>query len=328
MRQSFQILLACLLVLVSARSSHAAINDFTLERFHKGVERSPWANGDCIDEDCILNVNADNELFKGFARELGMVMSPKYLAPAESLGLAGFAVGLEASFSTIDNQKEHWKKASPDQGKTTAQTLSTMQIHVRKGLPFSFELGGTMTKLFESDIIALGAELKWAFNEGFYYLPDIAVRGSVNRLLGSRDLDMLTGGVDVSISHPFGIGGMLSLTPYIGWNLLFISASSHVLDATPGLPGFTPPYCEHLDGTDERKPDASGGFRESAECVKATRAANTADYRGNFVLSRQRLAIHRGFGGVRIKVTRVSFVAEAALAEEVQTYSLRMAMDF
>jgi len=209
--------------------------------------------------------------------------------------------------------------------------LTTMQIHVRKGLPFSFELGGTLTKLMESDMFALGGELKWAFNEGFYYLPDIAVRVAANRLLGSRDLDMLTGGLDVSISHPFGIGGLLSVTPYAGWNLLFVNASSHVLDATPGLPGFTPPYCNDVDGTDARLNEDGAPPATSPECLKAAHAAQTADYRGNFVLSRQNwseMAFHRGFFGLRMKVTVVSLVAEAVLAEQVNTYSLRLGMDF
>ncbi len=322
-------LLACLALTSWALPAQGAINDFSLERFHGGVERGPWASGECSSPDCVLQVQADNALFESFARDLGMVMSPRLLAPAETLGQAGFSIGVEGSFSTIDNHAEHWLRASPDASKAPNATLSTLQIHVQKGLPFSFEMGGTITKLLESDVVAVGGELKWAFNEGFYYLPDIAVRGSVNRLLGSRDIDMVTGGVDVSISHPFGVGGLLSLHPYAGWNLLFVSASSHVLDATPGLPGFTPPYCQ-ADGSDLRRedPDQPGTYGASAECQKAAYAAETADYRSNFVLSRQRLSVHRAFVGLGIKVTVVQLLFEAMLAEQVKTYSLRLAMDF
>ncbi len=318
-----------LLVVLTGADALADANDFALGRFHKGIERGPWANGECTSAECILQVNADNELFKAFARDFGMVMSPRLMAPAETLGQAGFSLGVEASLATIDNTAEHWARATPEQGDTPASTLSTMQIHVQKGLPFSFELGGTLTKLMGSDAFALGGELKWAFNEGFYYLPDIAVRGSVNRLLGNRDLDMLTGGIDVSISHPFGVGGLLAITPYAGWNLLFVSASSHVLDATPGLPGFTPPYCG-LDGSDQRRPDPDvpGSFTTSSECQKAAHAAETADYRSNFVLSRQRISVHRGFGGLALRVTVVTLLFEAMIAEQVKTYSLRLAMDF
>ncbi len=329
--------LAALLLVVSVGGrAQARINDFTLNRFYKDIETASGAPAPCPTDgvDCTIAVHADNELFKDFAREFGLVMAPKFLAPAETLGQAGFSVGVDASFSTIDNSKEHWKKASPEPGKVPDSMLSTMQVHVRKGLPFSFELGGTMTTLFDSNTIALGGELKWAFNEGFYYLPDIAVRGSVNRLLGSRDLDLLTGGVDVSVSHPFGIGGMVNVTPYAGWSLLFVNASSHVLDATPGLPGFTPPYCLPADGsgipdgTDQRKPDGQGGYLVSSECQKAARAYETTDYRSNFVLSRQRLTLHRGFVGLGLKITVVSIRGEVMFAEGVNTYSLRLAMNF
>lgn len=318
-----------LTALFASGEARADANDFALGRFHKGIERGPWANGECTSAECILQVNADNELFKAFARDFGLVMSPRLMAPAETLGQAGFSLGVEASLAAIDNKAEHWLRAAPDETESPASTLSTLQIHVQKGLPFSFELGGTLTKLTQSDTFALGAELKWAFNEGFYYLPDIAVRGSVNRLVGNRDLDMLTGGIDVSISHPFGIGGLLAITPYAGWNLLFVSASSHVLDATPGLPGFTPPYCG-LDGSDQRNPDPDvpGAFSTSSECQKAAHAAETADYRSNFVLSRQRISVHRGFAGLGFRVTVVTLLVEAMVAEQVKTYSLRLAMDF
>lgn len=329
MRHIVRPVLACFFVAVFAGRAGADNNDFTLYRFHEGIERG---EGDCdASPNCVLLVNADNGLFKKFATDFGMVMSPKFLAPAETLGQAGFDVGFEASFSAIDPTQEHWQKASPVEGQAPSDVLTTMQIHVRKGLPFSFELGGTLTKLMDSEMFALGGELKWAFNEGFYYLPDIAVRVGANRLLGSRDLDMLTGGLDVSISHPFGIGGLLSLTPYAGWNLLFINASSHVLDATPGLPGFMPPYCEG-DGTDTRLEDPITHAKSpSPECQKAAQAAQTTDYRANFVLSRQswdKMSFHRGFFGLRLKVTVVSLVAEAVLAEAVNTYSVRLGLDF
>jgi hypothetical protein len=86
-------------------------------------------------------------------------------------------------------------------------------------------------------MFALGAEVKWAINEGFYYLPDFAVRVSINHLLGSKDFELSTGGWDLSLSKAFGIAGMFSLTPYAGYNMLFVHASSHVvLDAASGQP--------------------------------------------------------------------------------------------
>ena len=84
----------------------------------------------------------------------------------------------------------------------------------------------------------MGAEAKWALNEGFYWIPDLAVRFTINHMIGSKDFELSTGGWDISLSKAFGIGGMLSLTPYAGYNMHFIHSSSHVvLDNTSDMEG-------------------------------------------------------------------------------------------
>jgi hypothetical protein len=46
-------------------------------------------------------------------------------------------------------------------------------------------------------------------------------------------MNMTTGSADVSISHVFGLGKTVNLTPYAGYQALFIVARSGVLDVTP-----------------------------------------------------------------------------------------------
>jgi len=99
-------------------------------------------------------------------------------------------------------------------------------IHVRKGLPWSFELGGTLNYLIQSDLFGLGGEVKWSIFEGYRHgfrgaLPDVAARGSVVRVIGETDVDLTIVGVDGSISYAFGIGGMVTLTPYAGFQYLW-----------------------------------------------------------------------------------------------------------
>ncbi|MBL8976197.1 MAG: hypothetical protein JNK56_36670, partial [Myxococcales bacterium] len=76
---------------------------------------------------------------------------------------------------------------------------------------------------------------KVALHEGFHHLPipSIALRGMFSRLVGAEDMNMTTGSADVSISHVFGLGKTVNITPYLGYQALFIVARSGVLDVTP-----------------------------------------------------------------------------------------------
>jgi len=175
------------------------------------------------------------ELFESLMTELGLATAPVFLAPAETLGLNGFSFSLEGTIAPISGEEDFW--LIPTEGKP-GSVIFIPHIHVRKGLPFSTEIGAQLSYIPESELFVVGAEAKWALNEGFYWIPDLAVRFTINHMIGSKDFELSTGGWDISLSKAFGIGGMLSLTPYAGYNMHFIHSSSHVvLDATPDLQG-------------------------------------------------------------------------------------------
>jgi hypothetical protein len=106
-------------------------------------------------------------------------------------------------------------------------------VHIRKGLPFSFELGSRIGWVEKSRMATLTGEVKWALNEGFTYLPDVGVRASVTRLINGREFDLTTGGVDLGVGKQFAIGGMITMTPYVGWNLVWVGANSTSVDFRP-----------------------------------------------------------------------------------------------
>jgi hypothetical protein len=120
----------------------------------------------------------------------------------------------------------------PTTGKFSGPLLLP-SVHIRKGLPFSFEVGTRLTWINTSRMGAGTLELKWSVNEGFAVLPDIGIKGSVTRLFNNRDFDLTVAGLDIGIGKRFAIGGMLTLTPYIGWNLLWVSAVSNTVDFQP-----------------------------------------------------------------------------------------------
>jgi hypothetical protein len=89
----------------------------------------------------------------------------------------------------------------------------------------------------------MGGYVKASFHEGFHHLPipSFAARGTFSRLVGAQDMNLSTAGIDLSMSHVFGIGKTFNITPYAGYQALLIFASSGVLDVTPGTDEFLMP---------------------------------------------------------------------------------------
>lgn len=169
--------------------------------------------------------------FANLAIEFGFALAEPILAPAETLGVAGFDLGVEFSFVNIPENATHWRKAVED-GRPDDYLMIT-RIRLRKGLPFSFEVEGTIGFIHNNSGVLAGFGLKWALNEGLTYFPDLGFRLSVNRLFGSRDLDLVTATADFWLSKQFSVLGMFTITPYAGYSLVFVRASSQVLDPTP-----------------------------------------------------------------------------------------------
>lgn len=188
--------------------------------------------------------------FRSLSSELGVLMAPQPMDPADSLGLSGFALSADLSINTIADGEDYWDSTS-DGADPVAPTL---QVMGRKGLWPGFEVGGGATHLFDSRMWAMSGYGKFAFHEGFHHLPipSISVRASFSRLLGAKDFNMTTAAPAVTVSHVFGLGKTFSVTPFIGYEALLIISRSTVLDATPNCDEFNDTYneaaCASLDG--------------------------------------------------------------------------------
>lgn len=174
----------------------------------------------------------DNVGFRSLSSELGVLMAPKPVDTADSLGLSGFAVSADISLNTISNKAGYWQDTTRGDPSKLAPTL---QVMGRKGLWPGIEIGAGATHLFNSRMWTISGYGKVALHEGFHHLPipSIALRGMFSRLVGAEDMNMTTGSADVSISHVFGLGKTVNVTPYAGYQALFIIARSGVLDVTP-----------------------------------------------------------------------------------------------
>lgn len=281
---------ACAL-LVSA-PAQARDNDLVLSRL-SSFEPSPCANAP---QNICGVVNADQDSFNLLVTDLGEVFAPRLANPAETLGEAGFAFGAMASLSFIPADADHWQTAVEDGNPES--TLLTGHVQVRKGLPFSFEVAGNMSYLGNSEMFAMGADLKWALHEGFFYMPDVAVRGSVNTILGSEYLNLITAGWDVSLSKDFGIAGTLSIAPFAGYQNLYVIGSSRLINAYP---------------QDPRPPQTS----EDGDV-----------FAPEFVFEQYTTSVNRFFLGARLNVWVLSFTLEGMLGNNVNQLTFSGGVDF
>ncbi len=184
---------------------------------------------------------APQDRLRHLSAELSFAMAPRPMQPAETLGISGFEFSIANTLSSISDKADYWQgqPGSPvmegaDHGHQVPGALWVPSAHLRKGLPFSTEVGIQASYLAQSNLVMLGGEFKIAIHESFYrWLPSLSARIAVGRLLGSSELDLFTAEGDALASLPFGIGGMVQVTPYLGYGQLATQVNSYVIDETP-----------------------------------------------------------------------------------------------
>lgn len=272
-----------LLMMFVSVSALAGPNDVTPNRF-----------GECQSGgDGCLGVQTDEQGFRDFARELGVATSIYALQPAATTGQRGFAFQLNMSNTSILHNEAYWEKASVD--RDPASSLNTMNLHVRKGLPMSFEVGLNAGIVQGTDLVTIGGEVKYALHEDWLWpVPDLAIRAWGNAVLGHRDFDLYNFGGDVIASVPFGIGGTVQITPIVGYSLHAVLSRTGVLDAAPGNP--MPPV------KDVHEPQ--------------------------FVFGNDTQVIHRMFAGVQVSVAVVDLNFQASFIGDQLTLSGGVGLGF
>jgi len=197
-------------------------------------------------------VIGQNLELRGLASQLGVVLAPHLLTPADTPGFGGFELAFDYATTTIDNNAAYWRvrEGAPDPSGTGVQApgfLRTTGLFVRKGMWFplpSFELGGGAVHLVDSRIWAGQLYAKLGLHEGYHDLPipSVSVRGAVSRMMNQRELDLTVASLDVTLSKHLGIGGTWRLDPFIGWNLLMIVPRTEVVDGTPDIDPLDPAH--------------------------------------------------------------------------------------
>lgn len=242
----------------------------------------------------IRTVGQSREM-RALASQLGVVLAPHLLTPADTLGFGGFQLTVDYAMTTIDSRASYWRALESSTDPTGSANAShgtdmmrTIGLFVRKGMWFplpSMELGGGAIHLADSHVWTGQLYTKFALHEGYHGLPipSLSVRGAVSRMMTQRELDLTVASLDVAISKHFGVGSTWRLDPFAGWNLLMIIPRSEVIDPTPNIDPLVP--------------------------------GNESDIMNNFVFAEQDTILrHRFFLGAKFQYYVFQFTAEVQFA--------------
>ena len=318
------VLAGTLLTALSVASSASADpNDLALNRLsmyqQPGMPGQYVFQGGCgTAATSFAGCEPDNQLFVNLVNELGGALAPPLLAPARTTGYNGLYIGYENTITGINGSSEYWHRGTEGNPMGGTDGVGTAQIrtnvpnqlfvshfHARKGLPYGFELGVHANWLHDSSMVSLGVDIRWSLFEGFHsgigYLPDFAVRGSVNTLVGNQQLYLTIVGIDAMISKPFTLGGAATPTPYLGGQGLLILGDSTVIDATPTRSSFQECTRRHVQVDHDAMNNPTGS---ELICDSGTNAPMSGpnDSRNEMVFLSTRIARIRGAAGLRLRV--------------------------
>ncbi len=270
---------------------------------------------------------ADHSMFANLVNQLGGALAPALMAPARTLGYNGLYFAYEHSISGINGDASYWRRGTEGTQRdrmntnnpttvvrdTVPNQLFVSRLHVRKSFPYGFELGMQGSWLHESTIVALGLDIRWAPFEGFHtgigYLPDFAVRGAVNTVVGQQQLYLTMVSVDGSFSKQIGIAGAFTLTPFIGGQALWIFGDSTVIDGTPLRSSYRECPRRHVEFQRNPMTNALEGSTLVCDVVAAPMGGGD-DSRNDMVFTAARILRGRMFGGMRFRYGLLAITAE------------------
>lgn len=208
-----------------------------------------------------LACRPNNLAFANMISELGFAIAPTSFYPARTTGIGGFQISLEASYTPVSSdrsvaatngqQQQYWHLGTrgPQDPATKRFSIvntspdSILQVYAlkaRKGLPFGFELAGSLGFVSNTTLWVGGGDLRWSMLEGFRtgplgYLPDIAFGAGIRTVTGTSRFYLTAIGLDARISKPFTLVDSSQLIPSLGFQRLIIIGDSNVVDSTPSV---------------------------------------------------------------------------------------------
>jgi len=281
----------------------------------------------------------DHDQFTRLISEWAFIVAPNAMHTARTTGYGGFHFSLQGAYTKIDNESQYWMKgAQGDRDPSTGGASDTAHppplvshysIVARKSFGFGVETALNLGFVPSSSLITGGADLRMSILEGFRtgilgVLPDVAAGGSVRTVTGTTEFQLTVAGVDVQLSKPLTIASSSVLTPWIGYQHLWIFGNSGLIDLTPatdplGMCGFLGP---DIPGTPEGPPAPGAAGIDNGQPV-CSDGGSPLDFNNNVVFDEVRLKRHRLMFGLNYRYELVSvggqFITDLMAPSEAQT---------
>jgi hypothetical protein len=201
----------------------------------------------------------DHDAFKRMMSQFGFAFAPTAMHSARTTGYGGFHLSISADYTSISDGADYWKNgtqgavdpstnASSFENDAPQPLLQLYSLKFRKSFGFGLEITGLVGFMPKTSIISGGADVRMSLLEGFRtgvggILPDVAVGGGVRTITGTPQFQMTVVGLDAQVSKPLPIQDSQVLTPYVGYQYLWIFADSGLIDLTPATDAIR--YCNY-----------------------------------------------------------------------------------
>lgn len=267
---------------------------------------------------------ADNVAFRRLVNQYGFAFAPTAMHSARTTGFGGIHLSLEASYTSIDSGNDYWRRGtrgSSDSlaGENTSPSgiLQLYSMKIRKSFGFGLEATGAVGVMPQTSLWSYGADLRLSVLEGFRtgipgYVPDVAVGGGVRTVAGTSQLQLTVSSLDVQISKPIPIESAVVVTPYIGYQMLWIFGDSNVIDFTPKTDPFQ--NCGYsgvnAPGQGAPNPIPGGGSEYTGQPQCDPNGRGVWDFNNNRVFDPARLLRQRLILGANVRYEVVMFGAQ------------------
>lgn len=320
---------AAVVLTLGVGTAHADQMDFALERLvlTRNEATGEIVTGPCTNSGRIVagfRCAPDDKSFKRLVNQYAMVLAPTAMHSARTTGFGGFHLSIETAITSIDKDADYWQQGTQGTQDTSSKknsirnasppgSMQTYLLKIRKGFPFGLEMTGNVGYVGKTNLVIGGADVRMSLLEGFRtgplgILPDVAAGGGVRTLTGTPQVQLTIASFDVQISKPLPIADSNIITPYVGFQYLWIFGDSGLIDTTPNTDAVG--YCgyngSNVPGNaDPSKAAANGavGFDGQPVC----RGGSGRDFNNTFVFNPVRLHRQRLILGLSYRYEMVAF---------------------
>ncbi|RYZ07190.1 MAG: hypothetical protein EOO73_12525 [Myxococcales bacterium] len=303
---------ACVSAVASAEPMDPALERLAVDdSCHPNGEWAGDATGATVSRPC----RADDASFKRLISQYAFAFAPTAMHSARTTGYGGFHLSLQADYTSISSDKDYWKKGTrgsvdPSSGASSklngspSGMLQLYSLQFRKSFGFGFEVAGLVGFMPKTSIVSGGADVRFSILEGFRtgiggVLPDVAVGGGVRTITGTPQFQITIASLDAVVSKPLPLQDSMVLTPYLGYQYLWIFGDSGLIDLTPGTDALR--YCNYA-GQNVPGVSTDNGPNTGQPICKG---GSPLDFNNNVVFKPARLERHRLLFGLNYRYEMV-----------------------